>query len=127
MNSLDPSKVLVSTCRGNHVYDLRNLYKRVFSVENHLDEVTHCGWSPHRELVFAGSSRDRRLGVIDMGEIDRYSMNDAATVQNSVMVSFVSSSSTMKVIELQSFISTGTKVKILCLSPQIKTACRSGS
>lgn len=86
MNALDTTKILATTTKGVHIYDIRNLNKRIFTQENHTDNTTQSLWSPHRELVFASSSRDRHVCVTDMGEVDRHSMNDAISIQQSVIV-----------------------------------------
>jgi WD40 repeat protein len=86
MNALDTTKILASTSRGVHVYDIRNLSKRLFTQENHLDQTTQCLWSPHRDLVFASASRDRCVYITDMGEVDRHSMNDEMNIQQSLIV-----------------------------------------
>ena len=86
MNSLDTTKILASTSRGVHVYDIRNLNKRVFTQENYVGQTTQCLWSPHRELVFASASSDRHVYITDMGEVDRHCMNDPSTIQQSVIV-----------------------------------------
>ena len=88
MNVLDPTKVLVSSTHGTHVYDLRNLSKRVFTEENHLGGVNACLWSPHRDYVYASCSNDRRLAIVDLGELDRYSINDLYNQEQSVIVTF---------------------------------------
>lgn len=86
MNALDTTKILASTSRGVHVYDTRNLNKRLFTQENHLDQPSQCLWSPHRDLVFASASRDRRVYITDMGEVDRHSMNEEMSIQQSLIV-----------------------------------------
>lgn len=89
MNALDTTKILSTTTKGVHVYDVRNLNKRIFTQENHTDRTTQSLWSPHRELVFASSSRDRHVCITDMSEVDRHSMNDAVSIQQSVIVTFL--------------------------------------
>lgn len=86
MNSLDTTKVLATTTKGVHIYDIRNLNKRIFTQENHTDQMTQSLWSPHRELVFASSSKDRHICITDMGEVDRHSMNDTNSIQQSNLV-----------------------------------------
>lgn len=81
MNAIDTTKILASTPRGVHVYDIRNLNKRIFTTENHQGDVTNAKWSPHRDLVYASCSKDRKVLVTDIGEVDRYSMNDPGQIQ----------------------------------------------
>ena len=86
MNCLDATKILASTNRGTHVYDVRNLSKRVFTQKNHLGRTTHCMWSPQRDHVYASSSTDRHVSVMDMGEVDRFSLNDPNVLQQANIV-----------------------------------------
>lgn len=86
MNALDPTKVLASTRTGTHVYDIRNMNKRVFTLNNGLGAPSHCKWSPHRDHVYAASFAERQVAVTDMGEVDRFSTNDLEHVEKSMIV-----------------------------------------
>lgn len=121
MNMLDTTKILASTSRGANVYDIRNLSKRLFTQENQLGVPTQCLWSPHRELVFASASADRHVYITDMGEVDRHSMNDYMSIQQSLIVFLVDSSSHMRATKSLSKTWTGTRVKTSCLFPTTKT------
>lgn len=86
MNALDPTKILASTRTGTHVYDIRNMNKRVFTLNNGLGAPSQCKWSPHRDFVYAASFAERQVAVTDMGEVDRYSTNDLEHVEKSMIV-----------------------------------------
>lgn len=86
MNALDTTKILCSSSKGSHVYDIRNLNKRVFSIENHTGRTTCALWSPHRDYVYATSSVDRHVSIMDMSEVDRYSNNEPNVVQQANIV-----------------------------------------
>lgn len=86
MNGLDPTKVLASSPQGVHVYDIRNLNKRIFSMDFGLGTPTQCKWSPHRDFVFGTSFTERQVAITDMGEIDRYSLNDSEDIEKSMIV-----------------------------------------
>ena len=86
MNSLDTTKILATTSKGIHIYDIRNMSKRIFTQEVSLDQTTQGLWSPHRELVFASSSKDRHVTITDLSEVDRHSMNEANNLLSSIIV-----------------------------------------
>jgi len=86
MNALDPTKILASTRTGTHVYDIRNMNKRVFTLHNSLGVPSQCKWSPHRDHVYATSFSERQVAVTDMNEVDRYSTNDLEHVEKSMIV-----------------------------------------
>jgi histone-binding protein RBBP4 len=86
MNTLDPTKILASTRTGTHVYDIRNMNKRVFTLNNGLGTPSQCKWSPHRDHVYAACFAERQVAVTDMGEVDRYSTNDLEHVEKSMIV-----------------------------------------
>jgi histone-binding protein RBBP4 len=51
------------------LWDLRNLSKKVHSLENHTDEVFQIQWSPFHEHILASCASDRRLNVWDLSRI----------------------------------------------------------
>ena len=62
-----------TTCltRGQTIglWDLRNLKKRLHSIEGHSEDVLNLEWSPHAETVFASASSDRRVCMWDISRI----------------------------------------------------------
>lgn len=128
MNALDPTKILASTSNGVHVYDIRNLNKRLFTQDNQLGSTTQCLWSPHRDLVFATASNDRRVYVTDMGEVDRHSMNEYNNIQQSLIVSTCLIPSLLtKDTNNRSETWTGTKARTTCSSLTTRTASTFGN
>jgi WD40 repeat protein len=51
------------------LWDLRNLSRRLHTLEGHQDDILQLAWSPHHETVLASSSGDRRLNVWDISRI----------------------------------------------------------
>nr|6S1L_A Chain A, Histone acetyltransferase type B subunit 2 [Schizosaccharomyces pombe]6S1R_A Chain A, Histone acetyltransferase type B subunit 2 [Schizosaccharomyces pombe]6S29_A Chain A, Histone acetyltransferase type B subunit 2 [Schizosaccharomyces pombe]6S29_C Chain C, Histone acetyltransferase type B subunit 2 [Schizosaccharomyces pombe] len=51
------------------LWDLRNPYQRLHTLEGHEDEVYGLEWSPHDEPILASSSTDRRVCIWDLEKI----------------------------------------------------------
>lgn len=113
VNVQDPKLILTTSTNGVFVYDLRNLNKRLFTFENHGQEVVKALWSPYNSTVFASASKDRRVVIMDTSriEIPKFS-DDYLNTQTGLIVSFLLYlanffSSNTKVIRQQSEISVG--------------------
>mmetsp|Transcript_17063 Transcript_17063/g.23667 ORF Transcript_17063/g.23667 Transcript_17063/m.23667 type:complete len:433 (+) Transcript_17063:133-1431(+) len=52
-----------------NLWDLRQCYKSVHTLEGHTDEVFQVQWSPFNEPVLASSGADRRVHVWDLSRI----------------------------------------------------------
>jgi len=51
------------------LWDLRNLSKKLYSFETHLDNVVKVEWSPFAEPIFASASEDKRVNIWDLSKI----------------------------------------------------------
>ncbi len=51
------------------IWDLRNLGRKVYSLNGHTDDVTGVSWAPFKESVLMSSSDDRRILVWDLAHV----------------------------------------------------------
>jgi histone-binding protein RBBP4 len=52
-----------------HLWDMRNLSKRLHCFEGHRDEVMQLQWSPTNETILGSCSQDRRVHIWDLSKI----------------------------------------------------------
>ena len=90
VNIQDPKILLTTSTNGVFVYDLRNLNKRLFTFENHTSEVTKAKWSPYNSSIFASSSEDRRVVIMDTNrvELPKYSDDYLSTQTGLIVIKF---------------------------------------
>ena len=51
------------------LWDMRNLSKKLHTLESHSDAVYQCDWSPHSEVHLATGGADRRVMIWDLSLI----------------------------------------------------------
>lgn len=51
------------------LWDLRNLKRRLHTLEGHLDQVFNVAWSPASATILASCSADRRVNIWDLQKI----------------------------------------------------------
>lgn len=70
MNKLDSNLMLTSSENGAFIYDLRNMAKRLFTLNHHSSKVTNCKWSPYHHSMLASCSQDRRVAILNIAHIE---------------------------------------------------------